>query len=336
MISTPYTVLIKGQDFTSRFRPLIKSITIKRTATGAFDTADFIIADPYGQVAFPQDRDPIEVSIRGAWAFSGFVSDPGWKFDKESGREITISADSVDPGGKAKEQQLRNKDDATLKQVATEWGGKVGLSVQFAGNVGEEFRGYWVQQNESFMSWGHRIAKEVGATFKIIGNRAFFTERNVGLSASGQSLTPLVAAGGVNLISADIRPNVGRPKYKEVEVSYYDIAKGKRLSVKVPTGIDNVDAIMRKVMSSATKDQAEKEAKSAAKESDRNRAEGTLEVLGFTGIEPETDVFLSGCRPGIDGTYRADDVTLKLTKGAGFTASVSIRHPQDGAGVDTR
>lgn len=231
---------------------------------------------------------------------------------------------------------MKHKDDAPLSDVAKEWGSAVGLSVTVAGTISSTARKYWLSQNESFMSWGQRIAREVGASFKILGDQAYLIGLNEGISASGRPLTSISAARGVNLLSASISPIISRPKFKEVEVSYFDIRKGERVSQKVPTGIDDVETSLRTVIGAADEEQSKSRAKGAAKNSDRERGAGSVTILGNILAEPEAICNVSGVRPGIDGAYRISSVTHNLSKGSGFTTDLEISQPHGGAGKDNR
>ncbi len=182
-------------------------------------------------------------------------------------------------------------------------GVKAGLNVQVLGSIASVQREYWIQQNESFISWGQRMGREIGATFKVIGSRAFFAARNEGLSASGRPLTPVNAAYGVNLLSARIRPVVSRPKYKNVKLSYFDIAKGEKVEVDVETGITDVDAVLRSQIAVVNEAQAKQKADSLGRESDRDQGQGTVSILGNPAAEPEANCTLTGVRPGVDGTF---------------------------------
>lgn len=180
------------------------------------------------------------------------------------------------------------------------------------------------------------MSRELGATFRIIGNRAFIAPRNEGLSVSGKPLTPINAAYGVNLISAEMEPIISRPKFKDAEVSYFDKDKGERISVKVPTGIDDVDSAIRTVISSAKKGHAENRAKSYSEESNRRKGGGSVTILGDPACEPEAICNVSGCRPGCDGAYRIDAVQGKMSKDGGYTVTLDLKTPTGGAGKDSR
>lgn len=335
-IKRRYTVLVGGVDVTSRLAPRLLKLSVKRCAGKATDSADIELANPNGSVFMPQERAPIDILLDGVWVFTGFVAEVSCSIDKDGGRKMKINASSVDHGGKAKTPSLRHKDKANLAAVAQEFGGKAGLQVTVMGEAAQIERDYWLQQNESFVSWGQRIARETGCTFKVIGDRAFIAPRNEGFSASGKPLTTIPAAWGANLLSADVTPIVSRPKYKNVKVSYYDTAKARRVEVDVASGVTDVDSILRTVLSAANEDHAKQKAKSLGKESAREQGQGNAKIVGDPRAEPEALCELSGVAPGADGTYRIDAVTHEVDSKGGFETTLDLRQPQGSAGKDKR
>lgn len=331
-----YKVIVAGQDVTSRFDPRLLSISITRASGEASDTCDLNLSDPDGVIVLPTKRDTVLIQIDGQQAFEGFVSDVDYKWGKGDGRTLTVSASSIDQGGKTKEPVLRHKDDATLEEVAKEFGHKAGLEVTVAGSITSIKRSYWSMHRESFMSWAQRVSDEVGASLKIIGSRAFIVGINEGISASGKTLTPIIAQDGVNMIGGNISPIISRPKFKDVEIEYFDVAKGERVKKKVPTGINDVDASLRSVITAADEDQADKRAGAEGKKSDREKGSGSVQILGDVFAEPEAICSVSGVRPGIDGDYRISSVTHTIDKSSGFKTDLSLKQPQGEAGKDTR
>lgn len=331
-----YKVTIAGQDVTSRFRPLLKSVEIQRSAGEASDSCSMVLADKDGLVLLPRERATVTVEINGNWAFEGFVSDANSTGSKGSGREIKVTASSIDHGSKAKQPSLRHKDHATLQSVASEWGEKAGIQMQVLGSLASVERDYWIQQNESFVSWGQRIAREVGGTLKIIGSRGFLSPRNEGISSSGRPLTPITARWGDNLLEWDISPIISRPKFNKVALSYFDRAKGQRVEVEVDTGIADVDSKLRALVTVANEAQAKKKGEAHGKESDREKGGGNVTIIGNAVAEPEAICTVSGARPGIDGSYQIDTVGHSISKSDGFTTSLGLKQPKGGAGTDSR
>lgn len=335
-VDVSYAVIVSGQDVTSRFDPHLLSIKITRASGEAADDCTISLSDQDGGIVLPSERAPITVMINGEQAFTGFTTDVSYTFGKGEGRKLEVTASSADQGGKVKEPKLKHKDEASLPDAAKEFGAAAGLSVTVAGSISSIQRKYWMSQNESFMSWGQRIAREVGASFKILGNQAYLVAINEGISASGKPLTPISAAYGVNLISGSISPIISRPKFKEVEISYFDVKKAEKVKVKVPSGVEGVDAALRTVITAADEDQAKKKAEAQGKNSDREKGSGSVVILGEVLAEPEAICTISGVRPGIDGSYRIGSVTHELSKSSGFQTTLDLKQPQGGAGVDNR
>jgi len=331
-----YQVTVAGQDVTSRFRPLLLSLEITRAAGETGDQLSLTIANVDGKVLLPQDRAPVTVHLNGEWAFEGFVEDVNCSISKGSGREMKISARSFDQGSKVKQPSLRHKDKASLKDVAAEWGQKAGIQMEVLGSLASVERDYWLQQNESFISWIQRTAREVGGTAKIIGTRGFLAPRNEGISASGKPLTPISAAAGRNLIEGNISPIISRPKYSKVALSYYDRAKGERVEIDLDTGIKDVETTLRKLITVADEKQAKQRGEAIGKESDREKGSGSVTILGDARAEPEAICNVSGFQPGVDGAYQIDSVSHSVSKGDGFTTTLSLKQPKGGAGSDGR
>lgn len=338
-----YKVVIDGNDVTSRFAPLVEEITVTKNSKRSAHSAEIKLADPDGSTFLPPDGAKMQISLGheddgAAEVFDGTVNDVNSSGAKGSGRQLKVSATSADQKGKVKQQALRYKDKSTFKDVATEWGEKAGLKVQVIGSLASIERDYWIQQNESFQAWGQRMAEENGATFQIMGDRAIFSPRNEGVSASGKPLTPVIATfgSGGNMVSWSISPTIGRPQYEKVQTRYYDRedAKWKDETVEVR----GADAKVRLTdqMPAATKANASGKAKAGSKKSEREKGSGSVEIVGDYAAEPEAPCFIVGARPGIDGEYIIDSVTHTVTKKDGFSTKLTIKKPSGTAGKDSR
>jgi phage protein D len=191
-------------------------------------------------------------------------------------------------------------------------------------------------QHESFMSWGQRMAQELGASFKIIGRRGVFAPLNEGISASGKMLTPITGASGANLLDWDITPVRGRPQFGHAVERHYDIASAQWNEVR--HAIDNlgVDMDFRAPLGTANAENAAQRAKAAGKGVERAAGDGSATILGDPAAEPEAKFILTGARPGIDGEYTIDSLTHSLDKSSGFTTSLQLVRPSAGAGRDSR
>lgn len=340
-IETPFKVLVGGNDVTNRFKPTAKSISVNRAARKVSDTADITLADPDGSTFMPPTGAPIQIQMGQnlfdmGLAFDGFVDTVRSSGNKSSGREVSIKGNSVDNKSKVKAPGMRSEDKNNFEAIAKKWGDKVGLEIKVAGDIAGIERDFWIMQNESYMQWGHRIAGELGAAFKIIGKRGFFAPLNEGISATGKPLTAVSAAWGVNLLSWDVSPVVGRPQFGKVVGRYYDLKLAKYVTVDVGVNGAEVDVDFGSMFSDANESQSKQLAGAKAKESEREKGEGSVSIVGDYAAEPEAPLVLSGARAGVDGTYTIDSLVQKADKKSGFVTDLKIKRPTGGAGVDSR
>ncbi|MEO5807890.1 hypothetical protein [Devosia sp.] len=341
MIESAFKVVVAGQDVTSRWQPTLLSVSVSRHARQEADEAQMTLADPDGSTLMPATGAVVVIELGHTGngmgqVFEGFVDTVRSQGEKSSGHTLTIAASSVDNKSKVKAPGLRTAHDKTFGDVAQDWGQKAGLSVTVAGDVGDLHRPFWIMQHESFMSWGQRMARELGASFKIIGNRGFFAPLNAGISATGQQLSPVYGAYGSNLLKWDISPVRGRPQFSAVRGRHYDINSAKWREVEQLVEGANIDVDFRSLLGSANQANAEQRSNAASRHVQRDRGDGSATIIGDYAAEPEAQFILSGARPGIDGSYAIDSVTHSLGKGSGFTTALDLSLPAAGAGRDDR
>ena len=338
-----YVVTVNGQDVTSRFAPLLKSIDVSDRDGLASDTCSMTLADPDGSVALPEAGARVEVDLGHAdtgvgRVFAGFVDEVRSRGSKGGGRELQISAKGVDTRGNAKAQQGKHKDDAAFGDVAQEWAAAAGLNgARVSEALASIQRPYWAMQNESFIAWGQRVARQIGATFKIQDNTAVFVETNGGTSAGGSELPAITATVGDNLITWDIAPVVGRPRYAKAKVSFYDKKTARYVEKEVEVeGGEGATAENTFRFTAPDEAQAEQQANTEKVRSERNGGRGSVEIIGDPTARPEAICNVVGARPGIDGAYRIEGVTHRLSKSGGYITSLELKQPQGSAGTDDR
>ncbi|MFN3892013.1 MAG: phage late control D family protein [Beijerinckiaceae bacterium] len=336
-----YKIIVAGQDVTSRFDPLLLDVSVTDNIGSTSDTCEIELADPGGMIKFPGKGDPILVfmGVDDAGAgevFRGTVDEVRSRGSKQNGRIMRISGKGIDTTKKVKEPQQKHKDDASFGDVAQEWGQAAGVQVTVHGDLASIQRKYWDMRGESFIHWGKRVADEIGASFKVSGDRAVFVPANDGETASGQGAPSLSVVFGQNLLEWDIAPVIGRPAYKTTEVRWYDREAGQWKTEKVETKNEGVDASARFKFTDANQDQAKKKAESEGKKSEREGAEGTVEIVGDPTAKAGGKCIVVGVRPGIDGEYRIKSATHRLQKSSGYTTSLSLDQAQGEAGKDGR
>ena len=340
---TDVVISINGANVSGSFDQYLQSISITLKAGGASDSCEITLDDSGGILIFPEKDAEIEVQMTGGTSggqtvFKGKVDEARSDGSRSSGMTLSISAKGVDTKGKAKEPKRKHWDKKSAKDVLTEAGKAAGISdVKVAPALASKVRDYWAQQNESFLHFGERIAREIGGTFKIVGKTAILADRNEGQSASGQALATVTAARYDNLISWSITPSAGRPRYKKVKVRHYDskTAEWKDKEVEI-AGDDKAEATLTDRFTAADAGEAEDRAKSRKKESEREKGGGSITIDGNPLLQPECPVVVIGARPGIDGEYKADSVTHAWQRGQGWTSRAELKKPAGDAGKDSR
>jgi len=335
-------VTIDGRDVSSNLLPSLINLSVTDKAGSSSDTCNIELDDTDGVLLLPRDGVSIEVSLGDnlngvATVFRGTVDEVRSSGSRSGGMVLSVTAKGVDTKGKAKQPQQKHWDKKPLGDVLTEAGKEAGIpEVTVDPALKALVRDYWAMQNESFLHFGERIAREVGGTFKVSGQKAVLAKRNGGTSASGEALPPVTAAWGRNLISWDISPTLGRPRYKSIKSRYYDTktATWKEKEVQIDDPDAKADYTLRNPAADET--EADTATKSGKADSERAKGGGSITIDGDVSAQPEADLFLTGARPGIDGQYRIDSVTHEYSRGSGFTTRLEVKQPQGSAGKDTR
>lgn len=338
---TSCVIRIDGKDVSSDIDPYLIKLTVQDKAGTTSDTCEIELDDRGGVLAFPRDGVSIEILLgneKGVFrVFSGTVDEVKSKGDRGGGLVLSISGKGVDTKGKAKEPKQKHWDNKPLSEVMSEAGKAAGIeSVTVAPALANIKRPYIAMQNESFLHFGQRIAREVGGTFKVSGGKAIIAERNGGKSASGKDLPTLSVKRPGNLISWDIAPVVGRGRYKEVKTRSYDPKTGKWTYQTEQISDEGAKASFVDRYVASDPDEAKERAKSNKKESERAKGGGSITIDGSTDPQPEALVNLSGARPGIDGTYRIEGVQHDFSRSSGWTTQLDVKQPQGEAGKDKR
>jgi phage protein D len=341
-----YSISIDGSDVSSNFGPVLQSMSITDSDGGKSDTLDIVLNDMYGQLLLPRASAAIQAaiwweevpafSVAGAVTFSGKTDEPKSHGSRSGGLTLSIGAKSADHVGKGKAKLNKQQDNTTFGAVAQQWGQLAGYQVQVDSSLASIKRAYWAMHNESFHNWGRRIAKELGATFKIAYPKAAFVPRNSGTSASGQQLSPLIVVAPGNLISWEITPIQGRGLYANSRAFYYDPAAALYKVVSNATGINGAEADLTDAHKHADQDHATNKSKSNAADSQRKSGGGSIELYGDPRAMSQNDCQLSGARAGVDGAYRIKTARHTFSRGGGWSCSVDVEQPQGAAGSDSR
>lgn len=327
-----WQVRINGRDLSSRMAPLLIDIEVTDQEGTASDSCSLSFDDTGGQIKLPPKGSLVEVSLNGVIAFRGPSDAPRSTGTRGGGTILRVGAKGFDTRGPAKSQQLFHKDDATLKDFLGEAAQNAGFSLKIDEQLGAIARDYWISDGESFLGLGQRLARELNATFKLRGQEAVFVPRGASVLAAVEAK---VGVGG-NVISWDIEPFAGRGVYKSAKVRWFDREKARFEEKEVQ--FDEVDGeASRDVRTlAADEDQAEGIAKGRKSEAERDAGSGTIQLDLVAHARAEAPLNLTGCRPGVDGTYRITSVTHRASRTGGATTQCQVKQPGGGAGKDDR
>jgi phage protein D len=176
-------------------------------------------------------------------------------------------------------------------------------------------------QGESYLAWGARHARELVATFKVMGTRAAFVPRSEGQSASGKPLQAIRAAWGENLIAWSLKPVLGRPSFGKFRIRWFDADEAKWKTEDVEADDADVPAVATDRVAAASQAEAQGRSGSRRTEAEREGGGGTVTIDGEPAAQAEAECEVSGARPGIDGTT----LTLKQPAGEAGTDNRSSK-----------
>lgn len=324
-----FSVHIDGTNITSALDPVLNALTISLKVGGGADTATLEIDDTDGRVVLPKTGAAIQISL--GWqggaqtvSFMGTVDDVT-SAGGGSGRSLSIKSTSADMRGDIKAPQQRHFDDMTIAEILRAAGEAAGIaSVEIDPALGDLRRAYLDMRDESFAALGERLSREIGGAFRIIGGRAIMTARK------GSFTGVIRAAWGDNLHSWSMTPDRGRPAFSTARARTYDLAQAAWGAAEAATGLSAPAALVSR-FPRADAAEAEQQAQSDAETSQRDRGGGTVTIEGAPEAQPDAMCALSGARVGVDGVYRIEAVNHRYG-GSGFTTSLTLAAPSDGAG----
>ena len=328
-----FLIVVDGLDITARINGLVQAISVQDRAGRGTDTASIVIDDSAGNLAFPQHNAAISIwlglTLSGVGlVFSGTVDEVRSSASRSGGRVLHISAGGIDTSGKAKEPQERHFDGLTVLEILTAAGATAGITdVRVDPDLAGIVRAYEHMDNESFIKFGERLADEIGGVFKIRNEAAIMAKKGAQRSPSGDPLPPVLAIRGENLLEWDVAPYIGRKRYRQIRVRFYDKAAAKHDEIVVETDVEGSDAIAVGRFEAPTKELAQQRANALKAESERQSGVGSVAINGNPGAQPEALCQIIGARLGIDGGYIIEGVDHVLDRGSGYITRLQLANP---------
>jgi uncharacterized protein len=327
-----FSVLVGGSDIAAALGPFLLSIDVRDGAGTSTDTATIVLDDAERVLTFPTPNAQMTILLgfEGAGmaqVFSGTVDEVRFSLNRGSGSNIEISAKGIDTGGKVKEPQNRHWDGATIGQIMRDAGATAGVgTVRIDEELGAIVRPYENMNDESFLAFGERIAGEIGGTFKIRNDAAVMVKKGAQRAPGGQPLPQVIARRGDNLIAAEVSPYVGRHRYSQIRVRYYDAKAAQHDEVVIDTDLQGVEASSVGRFTAPDRESAVQKANSLKAEAERGSSVGNVQIDGNPLAQPEAPCALIGVREGIDGVYIIDGVGHRYDRGSGYTTQIDLAH----------
>jgi len=330
-----YQITVGGNVVTSAFAPRLMSLIFTDADGGVADTLEIELDDTGGAIFLPSTGDPIQAQLwwdipppgasAGSLQFTGTVDEVRSRGARGAGRTLAIMGRSADMKTKGKHKTSKHLDNATFGSAAQTFGGIGGYQVSVDSSLASVQRDYWLLANESFLSWGRRIAEEIGATFKVAYPKATFIPRNSGDSAAGAALGGVTAIAGQNLISWDVSPTLSSGVWNNVKALYYDHTKAQWGEDSQAVGSAGAVADHRETFKHADKGRAHARTTSNLNSARRLAAGCSVEIDGDPAALSQANLTISGARPGIDGDYRIKTARHVLDRHRGWTSSRRAR-----------
>jgi hypothetical protein len=218
-----------------------------------------------------------------------------------------------------------------LMEAGAQFFGKVGMTLKLSPEMMKIRRNFWDISNESPQAWGEKIAREVGGIFKISGNVASIVGRSEGVNTDGEKMPNIDAVWGINLIGWRIKPFVSRPEYGSAASRFFDLDEGmwkqteESIKAAFPFGQSIATAVS--MASEVDKNVAGQKVQGNSEMSKWEKGVGWCLINGEPRAKCSATLTISGARPGINGTYRMEEVEHNYQRGVGYTTRIVVRAP---------
>ncbi|BCM87892.1 hypothetical protein [Methylobacterium indicum] len=337
---TPIFQIFKGgENITGRFQDRAVSIRVDSTSgRGDQNTCAITIDDRDWRVARPKVGDYLEIHLgyeevglayMGTFEIDEIVFE-GWP------KQISIHGNSQGNNSILKSQSIKEFEGKTVGEILKELGGKAGLDV----NVNSDLAGIKIPFRNMVTSPSHLINQLemlVGGIAQINDGKLSFTPQDGGKSASGIEI-PIVVLTADHLAKFRVKHN-NKTDYGKTRASYRDPDTGIRKWVESATGVSSLGEAAQAMAESmftigrefASKEEAERAAKSQMQALDRNLGEGECDlVYGDPWIQGQQRLLIAGTRDGVDGSYVVDTAIHIYQKQGGLKTHLTFQPPFDG------
>lgn len=335
---TTWAVGVDGRDATSAMNPFLTSIEIEEKDGDTGDTASLEFDDTGGLCVLPRAGAEVAITLGGTKTFLGYTEEPDCAISRGGGRTISVHCVSHDSRGKVKDAQRWTKEGGTFGDFLTAAGRAAGISVTVDAAFAAIARPWWSPNGASFLHLGQRLAREMGAVFKIRGTSAIFLKRGAASAASGTGLATATfdCAGGV--INGRAKPFTGRENRTRARATWFDRPTGtwKTEDVEIDpiTGAPASTAHGR--FPRANAEESSTVAKGRKDKADHDKGSASLTTDLRLDVVVGAPAVIANWRAGVDGEWRVKAAKHHLDRGGGGRSEFTLARPGDDVGKDGR
>lgn len=333
-------VVVDGKDMTNRLDPYLMSVLVQDQSSW---TATIELDDRDGRLDIPPigSSTPLQISMgwttETAWrVFIGWITEIEHGFARKGGgRRMYIKGQGAGMDTKIKEHQSDHIGDGAgpgksqgpqikFADAAKQFGANVGLTASIGATFLNTGRDYWSMNNESVMQWFSRHASELGAWWRIEGNKVVFN------AVGDFDKATIMARWGDNLIRWRIRPYAARSAWAGGQHSYFEDRTGKWLNVlqkfglKIPWVGANSNAIFKLPVPAPNAQVAGQINLGDKEKANWMAGEGHVIINGEPKAAWGGKVVIEGARPGVDGTYFIESADHAWSR-QGYVTTLTVR-----------
>lgn len=241
--------------------------------------------------------------------------------DPEGGHEMEVTCRSAALDGKARAIDSAHYDDKTFGEIVSAVAGTMGLSAVVAPALRDLKIPYRVRLQQGALDFLSDLADEHGGAVKVADDKVVVVERGSGKSASGAALPTLMFRYSPSYeFEFELEP---RGEVDETEGEWWDDTKGKWVREKAKTGKEG--GRLRRPHPYASKDEAKRGSKAAAKERKRQTSSGHVQGPGDPAAVAGCPAKVSGFGPDADAEdWIAKTIEHEIDPGSGWITTYEL------------
>lgn len=319
-------ISVNGRPVASIFNERLISVTIvdKEGVTSDSISCELNDGAPFAQI--PRKGDIITAKLgyleTGVLDFGQYTAD-----DPEVSclpYMLSVNGKGANMREKLKQHGARHWDKKKVKDIVSDIAKDHGLTAKVSGDVGDHEYEWFGQEDESDIHVVERLARRHGALFSIKNGNLVFAKKGGGTSASGASLTPVIATPD-NIVANSCKTTFShRNSFKKVKAHAQNRKTGKRDEVEEDSD-SNGEAEFNIADPLADEKEAKRAAGAKAKDLKSETIRTSVSVFGDPSIRAGAPFMYAGVRPELDGIqFIIETATHTLSKN-GYTTQVEAK-----------